>query len=313
MEKQDSNIIKIYPELSEFEIEWDGQKKNCNNCIYSGECCGTKTNNNNTIAMCNKCRCQSLYDVIDNTREKGRVKQELCTNCDDTITEDYCKSLGNLENNLKPEIIDCTSSMMVTGSGNVIEDVNLRSECNINGESSVALIGVNDDNNNDDDPPGGISNKLILYIIIFYMNRNSKYLLALILLISLILFKSSKEHYEIPNVEELEREIKLKAKNSKNVVVYSDTSNINNVSTSITNVSSNVDDNNIISTTSNTLSKENNTTSSKTNIENKELEDVKLYSEESEENKGSNNPSGGLTENIIILFIIYFFIRKYLE
>ena len=46
----------------------------------------------------------------------------------------------HLNNNLKANITDCSNNFMNVGSNSTIEDVELRSECNIGGEENVDVV-----------------------------------------------------------------------------------------------------------------------------------------------------------------------------
>ena len=69
------NIIKSYPELSIFDVEYEGEVFDCRKCLSVEKCCGAQNQNFNDNLACIKCRCQYLYDVIDSSREN---KVGLC-------------------------------------------------------------------------------------------------------------------------------------------------------------------------------------------------------------------------------------------
>ena len=145
------NIISIYPELEAYEVEVAGEKFDCRNCVNLGDCCGTVMVHNNKSA-CHKCKCQSLYDSSHREKKGAErtnsiINKTNCKNCDDSkFSEDYCKSFSYLENNLNAEIIDCSNTLLVTGKNNTLEDVKLRSQCNIEGQESVDVVTSNDNN-----------------------------------------------------------------------------------------------------------------------------------------------------------------------
>jgi len=146
-------IISIYPELEAYEVEISGDKFDCRSCMGLGDCCGTVMVHNNKSA-CHKCKCQSLYNSTNRVKEgaektKSIINSSNCKNCDDsTFTEDYCKSLAYLENNLNAEIVDCSNTLLVTGQNNTLEDVNLRTQCNIDGQESVNVKSSGEQNTN---------------------------------------------------------------------------------------------------------------------------------------------------------------------
>jgi hypothetical protein len=144
------NIISIYPELEAYEVEISGEKFDCRRCMGIGDCCGTVMVHNNK-SSCHKCKCQSLYNSTNRMKDGAKktnsiINQTNCKNCDNsTFTEDYCKSLAYLENNLSPEIIDCSNTLLVTGEHNTLEDIKLRSQCNIDGQESVDVVTAAED------------------------------------------------------------------------------------------------------------------------------------------------------------------------
>ena len=71
------NIIKSYPELSIFDVEYEGEVFDCRKCLSVEKCCGAQNQNFNDNLACIKCRCQYLYDVIDNSRENKVLKKLL--------------------------------------------------------------------------------------------------------------------------------------------------------------------------------------------------------------------------------------------
>ena len=174
------NIISIYPELEAYEVESSGNKYDCRNCMGIGDCCGTVMVHNNKAA-CNKCKCQSLYESTNRTDDakdtSSIINSNNCKNCDDsTFTEDYCKSLSYLENNLNAEIVDCSNTLLVTGENNTLEDVKLKAQCNIDGNESVNVQTSGDpQQSNSSNLPisknnliyGGIV-LLLLFIIYFF-------------------------------------------------------------------------------------------------------------------------------------------------
>lgn len=147
MAQNSENIIKTYPELSAFQIEYQGDVYECNRCMGKGKCCGAQNDKYSDQIACIKCRCQHLHDVIDDSR-KEKVKQPNCEECDDsTFSKSYCESLGYLNNNLKANITDCSNNFLNVGSNSTIQDVELRSECNVGGEQNVNVITPNKQSN----------------------------------------------------------------------------------------------------------------------------------------------------------------------
>ena len=133
-------IIKTYPELTAFQVEYEGQVIDCNRCMGKGKCCGAQNNEFNNQLACQKCRCQHLHDVLDDSRTQ-KVTQNGCDDCDDSkFTQTYCQNLGHLNNNLKANITDCSNNFLNLGKNSTIQDVELRSECNVSGEESVNVV-----------------------------------------------------------------------------------------------------------------------------------------------------------------------------
>ena len=140
-----SNIIKTYPTLTEFQVEYEGNPYDCNRCMGKGKCCGAENDLYNDQMACQKCRCQHLHDVLDDSRTQ-KVTQNGCDDCDDSkFTQTYCQNLGHLNNNLKANITDCSNNFLNLGSNATISDVELRSECNIGGERSVSIFKTDDE------------------------------------------------------------------------------------------------------------------------------------------------------------------------
>jgi hypothetical protein len=170
------NIIRTYPELSVFQVEYEGQVFDCNKCMGKGKCCGAENSEFNNQLACQKCRCQNLHDVVDSTRTE-RVRQPNCDDCDDTqFNSTYCNSYGHLNNNLKANITDCSNNFMNVGSNSTIEDVELRSECNVGGEENVNVITPTTQTQSENQSSinskfiygGGIVLVLILFYFLFF-------------------------------------------------------------------------------------------------------------------------------------------------
>ena len=111
-QKTSENIIKSYPELSIFDVEYEGEVFDCRKCLSADKCCGALNSEFNNNLACIKCRCQFLYDVIDNSRE----------------------------NKVTSLFSDCTNNFLNLGDNSTIQDVELRSECNVSGEESVNVV-----------------------------------------------------------------------------------------------------------------------------------------------------------------------------
>ena len=151
------NIIKTYPELTKFQVEYEGNPYDCNRCLGKGQCCGAQNELYNDQMACQKCRCQYLYDVIDGSREE-KVSQSGCDDCDDSqFSQVYCENMGHLNNNLKANITECSNSFLNLGSNATITDVELRSECNIGGERSVSIFNVDDEEEEKKKKPEAVS------------------------------------------------------------------------------------------------------------------------------------------------------------
>ena len=145
-----SNIIEITPVLQSYEVEINGKVFDCRNCTGLGDCCGTVMIHSNKAA-CFKCKCQSMYDSTNRTKEGAEKTNKIinstnCKNCDDsTFTEDFCRINMYLENNLQSDYVDCSNTMLVTGEFNTISDVEQKTNCNINGDESEQLNSYNPD------------------------------------------------------------------------------------------------------------------------------------------------------------------------
>jgi len=116
-QRMSENIIKSYPELSIFDVEYEGEVFDCRKCLSIDKCCGSQNLDFNNNLACIKCRCQYLYDVIDNSRENKVTSLFAdCANCDpDKFTAVYCENYGMLNNNLKANITDCSNNFLNLG------------------------------------------------------------------------------------------------------------------------------------------------------------------------------------------------------
>tara|TARA_B100000424_G_scaffold270664_1_gene270674 strand:- start:1206 stop:1772 length:567 start_codon:yes stop_codon:yes gene_type:complete len=139
------NIIKTYPKLTKFQVEYEGNPYDCNRCMGKGQCCGAQNDLYSDQMACQKCRCQNLHDTLDGSRNE-KVSQFGCEDCDDSqFSQIYCQNLGLLNNNLKANITDCSNNFLNLGSNATITDVELRTECNIGGERSVSIFNTEEE------------------------------------------------------------------------------------------------------------------------------------------------------------------------
>lgn len=173
-----SNIIQVTPTLEAYEVEMNGKKFDCRSCMGIGDCCGTIQIHSNKSA-CYKCKCQSLYNSTNRTKVNAEktnrfINSTNCKNCDDsTFTKDFCESMAYLENNLDAEFTDCSNTLLVTGDFNTLDDVEQRTNCDINNKKNTAV------NNYQAPPPksggvnnftgGGLNINIILLIFIFVL------------------------------------------------------------------------------------------------------------------------------------------------
>lgn len=144
--QHDERIIKSFAKLSKFQVEYEGQPYDCNRCDPGkGKCCGAQNDNYNNNLACQKCRCQHLYDVTDGSRtEKVYIHEGQCNDCDDSNFDiNTCDFMDYLKNNLKANITDCSNALVNVGENSTIEDVSLRSECNIDNANTVSVLGSN--------------------------------------------------------------------------------------------------------------------------------------------------------------------------
>ena len=143
-----NNIIQITPTLEAYEVEVNGKKFDCRSCMGLGDCCGTVDISNNK-SSCYKCKCQSLYNSTNRTKENAEktdrfINSTNCKNCDDsTFTKDFCESMAYLENNLDSDFTDCSNTLLVTGEYNTLNDIEQRTNCNIDGQQEVAVNNYN--------------------------------------------------------------------------------------------------------------------------------------------------------------------------
>lgn len=139
-----NNIIEVTPILEKYEVEHNGKKFDCRNCMGLGDCCGTVMVHNNKAA-CYKCKCQSLFNSSNRTKEGAEKTNQFinstnCKNCDESnFTEDFCKSMMYLENNLEKDFVDCSNTLLVTGANNTLNDIEQKTNCNIDNQESVTV------------------------------------------------------------------------------------------------------------------------------------------------------------------------------
>ncbi len=139
-----TNIVKEVPELNQFEVEYEGNKFDCNRCREKEKCCGTEDDTFSFQLQCKKCRCQHLHDVTDNSRT-NRVKDLNCGDeCNNNALDvQTCESYGYLTNNLKANVMDCSNNLINVGANSTIEGVELRSKCTSTGGETAGVIKVN--------------------------------------------------------------------------------------------------------------------------------------------------------------------------
>lgn len=113
------------------EIAYNGNVFDCNVCQNNTSCCGTNDTSFSNNIPCIKCMCQSLYDVIDESRQT-KVTMPSCLNCSQTpLTQKQCKDQGYLNNGLIQSITvyDCAQNVITSGSSNTLQGVDLQSTC----------------------------------------------------------------------------------------------------------------------------------------------------------------------------------------
>ena len=118
------------------EIEWQGKPFNCMTC-EKNDCCRVKDDEYKNQYSCLKCRCQAMYNPIKGTK-KGKVisgsgKPFKCDSCDEFLSLEKCSDLGYLNNGLAQQlsIYDCSQNVVTTGDGNIIDNVEMKSDCNV--------------------------------------------------------------------------------------------------------------------------------------------------------------------------------------
>lgn len=173
-----NNIIQITPTLESYEVEMNGKKFDCRSCMGIGDCCGTIDVHTNKSA-CYKCKCQSLYNSTNRTKEGAEktdrfINSTNCANCDDsTFTKDYCESMAYLENNLDSDFTDCSNTLLVTGEYNTLNDIEQRTNCNINGQKETAVNTYNapppQQSFFDKIKAGGLNINIIFILVIFVL------------------------------------------------------------------------------------------------------------------------------------------------
>ena len=173
-----SNIIKSYPELTAFEVEYNGNKFNCNACRNGGKCCGVENNEFAQQLQCMKCRCQQLYGVSDESRKESVSKNIVCDDCNNNVlTKETCENYNYLKNNLNYNLTDCSNNLINVGANSKIEDVTLRSKCSTGADETAGVIEISDDEKSDSVNPdyilyGGIGVGVLIFIILIMILIN---------------------------------------------------------------------------------------------------------------------------------------------
>ena len=125
-------------ELLPNQIEFQGKPFNCFQCDTSS-CCQIKNFSYQNQAACKKCRCQALYGADPaNSQKTGFVedgnKNRFKCQCrdDQAITKSQCDATFLRRNKLitPRTYIDCSQNTLVSGDGNVLENVKMESTCN---------------------------------------------------------------------------------------------------------------------------------------------------------------------------------------
>lgn len=170
-----SDIHTTSATINDYQVEYDTKMFDCTPCItWEKEKLELGVNSD----KCDKCQCQANFDVLDASRSSKvktfRGEEFNCANCDEEkYTLEFCTNRGFLKNDPEMNITDCSNNMVVTGENNTIEDVNMRTECNIDGgDNSNPPIIQEDEYNPQEDKKkpkqggGGMNGSLLLLIAI---------------------------------------------------------------------------------------------------------------------------------------------------
>tara|TARA_Y100000589_G_C26945901_1_gene544371 strand:- start:149 stop:751 length:603 start_codon:yes stop_codon:yes gene_type:complete len=190
-----SDIHTSKAQLLQFEVEIDKQAKSCRPCMSAPETQVAK--GRSQYDLCYKCQCQAKFDTEDNSRSEMSVEQNgqmvktskvlgtpddrnapfECANCDQSeITENWCLNNNFLRNDLEVSVTDCSNNMLVTGENNTVEDVNMRTECNIDGGDSSQPPKIQEDEFNPTKKKkkkkglfgGGMSSSMLIILAIIF-------------------------------------------------------------------------------------------------------------------------------------------------
>jgi hypothetical protein len=135
-----SDIHTSKAKLLENEVELDKAAKSCKPCMTAPETHVAK--GTSQYDLCMKCQCQASFDTEDASRDSKvtwRGDPLDCKNCDKAdVNKEWCTFQNFLRNDLEVSITDCSNTMLVTGDNNEVNDVKMRTECNVDGADNSA-------------------------------------------------------------------------------------------------------------------------------------------------------------------------------
>ena len=135
-----SDIHTSAAKLQEFEVELDKVAKSCKPCMTAPETHVAK--GTSQYDLCMKCQCQANFVTEDASRDAKvtwRGEPFNCQNCDMAdINKEWCTFQNFLRIDLEVSVTDCSNTMLVTGDNNEVNDVKMRTECNVDGADNSA-------------------------------------------------------------------------------------------------------------------------------------------------------------------------------
>ena len=174
-------------ELLPNQIEFQGKPFNCFQCDTTS-CCQIKNYSYQNQAACKKCRCQALYGADPgNSQKTGFVedgnKNKFKCKCrdDQAITKSQCDATFLRRNKLitPRTYIDCSQNTLVSGDGNVLENVKMESTCNAannaGGGGGSKNTSTNTQTNKNSKYPMGLSQKqfkivvIVIIVLLFFL------------------------------------------------------------------------------------------------------------------------------------------------
>lgn len=143
--KLGNNVIQTGKhEFTDNQIEYNGVLFDCRQCSKNRtECCNVFDENDPNRLPCMKCVCQGAFDTMDESRT-NKVNMASCQNCRD-VSLPLCRRENHLINRLIQDIkiFDCSQNILVDGTANAVEQVQMSNQCtNVEGGGSAGIAAL---------------------------------------------------------------------------------------------------------------------------------------------------------------------------